>query len=314
MRRRTARHAAAAAARSVAALILAAFTLGAAACGPGSGAAGGGGAIHVVAAENFWGSLVTQLGGSHVSVTSVVTDPNADPHDYQSSAGSARAFATAQYVIVNGAGYDNWAGSLLSANQDSSRTVLDVAGLLGKHDGDNPHFWYGPAYVARVADRITKDLSAIDGAHSAYFTQQRAAFETALQPYHARIASIKQRFSGRKIAATESIFVYMAAALGLDLISPPAFMQAVSEGNDPPAATVTEFNQQLQSKAVTVLVYNEQTATDVTTNMRQLASQQNIPVVGVTETIQPPDTSFQLWMVGELNDLQNALNASQLTQ
>ena len=312
MWRRTARRAASM--RGAAAFaVLAAFTLGAAACGSGSPTSDGG-SIRVVAAENFWGSLVTQLGGSHVSVTSIVTDPNADPHDYQSSAASARAFATAQYVIVNGAGYDNWASSLLNANQDTFRRVLDVGALLGKHEGDNPHFWYGPAYVTQVADRITRDLSAIDGADAAYFTQQRAAFETALQPYHDRIAAIKHQFSGRKVAATESLVVYMASALGLDLISPPEFMKAVAEGNDPPAATVTEFNQQLQSKQAAVLVYNEQTATDVTTNLRQLAAQENIPVVGVTETIQPPDSSFQRWMVGELNDLQNALNASQLTQ
>ena len=293
---------------------LAVLTVVASACGSAGATTGDGGTIHVVAAENFWGSLVTQLGGTHVSVASIVTDPNTDPHDYQTSASNARAFATAQYVIVNGAGYDNWADSLLSASQSSGRSVFRVADLLGKREGDNPHFWYSPSYVARVADRITSDLSSIDRADSAYFTRQRAAFDAALQPYHARITAITQRFSGRKVAATESIFVYMASALGLDLISPPEFMQAVAEGNDPPANTVTEFTQQLQTKEATVLVYNEQTATDVTTNLRQLATQENIPVVGVTETIQPPDTTFQLWMVGELNDLQNALNASQLAQ
>ena len=303
-----------AAVRAVLAGALALVVLAAAACGSDVGAGEGSSMIRVVAAENFWGSLVTQLGGSRVSVTSIVTDPNTDPHDYQSSASNARAFATAQYVIVNGAGYDNWADSLLSANQASGRTVFNVANLLGKKEGDNPHFWYSPSSVEQVADRITKDLSTIDSADAGYFTQQRTAFESALKPYHDRIAAIKQQFSGRKVAATESIFVYMASALSLDLISPPEFMRAVAEGNDPPADTVTEFQQQLQRKQASVLVYNEQTGTDVTTNLRRIATQQNIPVVGVTETIQPPDTSFQLWMLGELNDLQNALNASQLTQ
>lgn len=287
--------------------------LSAAACSSAS-TGGGNGAVRVVAAENFWGSIATQLGGAHVTVTSIVSDPNADPHDYQSSASNARAFATAQYVILNGAGYDNWASSLLDANQSSSRMLFTVADLLGKKEGDNPHFWYGPSYVTQVADRITSDLSTIDPADAAYFTQQRAALTSELKPYTDRIAAIKQQFSGRKVAATESIFVYMASALGLDLISPPEFMQALSEGNDPPANTVTEFQHQLQTRQATVLVYNQQTATDVTTNLRQLASQQNIPIVGVTETIQPPDTSFELWQVGELNDLQNALNASRLTQ
>jgi zinc/manganese transport system substrate-binding protein len=283
------------------------------ACG-GASTAPKGGAIAVVAAENFWGSIVGQLGGSHVTVTSVVTDPNADPHDYQSNPSTARAFATARYVVVNGAGYDSWAANLLDANHSSDRTVFTVADLLGRKEGDNPHFWYSPDYVGKVAGRITSDLSTIDPGDAAYFTQQRAAFETALQPYHDRIAAIRQRFSGRTVASTESIFQYMAVALGLNVISPPEFMKAVSEGNDPPAGTITTFQQQLQTKAASILVYNRQTATDVTTNLQRLAAQQGIPVVGLSETVQPPDATFQQWMVSELNDLQNALNASGSTQ
>jgi zinc/manganese transport system substrate-binding protein len=270
--------------------------------------------LNVVAAENFWGSIVTQLGGSQVSVTSVVSDPNADPHDYESSASNARSFATARYVIVNGAGYDNWADKLLNANQSQDRKVLHVADLLGKKEGDNPHFWYSPDYVENVADQITKDLSAVDSADASYFAQQRASFERSLKPYKDRIAAIKQKFPGQKVSATESIFVYMADALGLNLISPPEFMKAVAEGNDPPADSVSTFQQQIQTKQATVLVYNQQTSTDVTNNIRQLAVQQGIPVVGVTETIQPPDTPFQLWMTGQLNDLQNALNAAALVK
>ncbi|HEV3123660.1 MAG TPA: zinc ABC transporter substrate-binding protein [Candidatus Dormibacteraeota bacterium] len=270
--------------------------------------------VNVVAAENFWGSIVTQLGGSQVSVTSVVSDPNADPHDYESSASNARSFATARYVIVNGAGYDNWADKLLNANQSQDRKVLHVADLLGKKEGDNPHFWYSPDYVENVADQITKDLSAVDSADASYFAQQRASFERSLKPYKDRIAAIKQKFPGQRVSATESIFVYMADALGLNLISPPEFMKAVAEGNDPPADSVSTFQQQIQTKQATVLVYNQQTSTDVTNNIRQLAVQQGIPVVGVTETIQPPDTPFQLWMTGQLNDLQNALNAAALVK
>lgn len=300
-----------AAAIAVAMAVAGCVIAGTSSCATATTAAGSGSAIRVVAAENFWGSLVTQLGGSRVSVTSVVTDPNTDPHDYQSSASTARAFAIAQYVIVNGAGYDGWAADLLSANPTNGRVVLTVAGLLGKHEGDNPHFWYSPAYVATVADRITRDLSAMDSGDARYFMQRRAAFETALQPYQARIASIKQRYSGRRIASTESIFVYMASALGLDLISPPEFMKAVAEGNDPPAGSVATFRQQLERHEATVLVYNRQTATDVTSTMRQLAARQHIPSVGVYETLQPPGVTFQDWMVTQLTDLESALAATQ---
>ena len=192
--------------------------------------------LNVVAGENFWGSVATQLGGSQVSVKSVVTDPNADPHDYQSDTSTARAFATADYVILNGAGYDGWADKLLSGNPNSKRKVFTVADLLGKKEGDNPHFWYSPDYVTKVADRIASDLKSIDTADTDYYTAQRAAFTTALAPYTSRIAAIKAKFAGQKVAATESIFEYMATALSLVLVSPPEFMKAVAEGNDPPAA------------------------------------------------------------------------------
>jgi zinc/manganese transport system substrate-binding protein len=270
--------------------------------------------LNVVAGENFWGSVATQLGGVHVRVTSIVTDPNADPHEYEGSTQDARVFAQANYVILNGAGYDTWGQKLLDANPVSGRKVFTVADLLGKHEGDNPHFWYNPSYVEQVSNQITKDYQALDPADSAYFTQQRSAFESALSDYHQRIAEIKSKFAGQKVGATESIFVYLANALGLDLISPPAFMQAVAEGNDPPASSVVTFEQQVQQKQITVLVYNVQTVTDVTNRIKQLASQQNIPIVGVSETIQPPDASFQEWQTAQLLVLQNALNANALGQ
>lgn len=279
----------------------------------GDPSGGGGSVIRVVAAENFWGSIVGQLGGSHVQVVSVVSDPNADPHDYESSASDARAVAEADYVVENGAGYDDWCDKLLSASPNSSRHVFNVADLLGKKEGDNPHFWYNPNYVVQVEDHVEADLKAIDPADSAYFTAQRAATDKAFAPMRARLAEIKKADGGKTVASTESIFVYLADYLGLNLISPPEFMQAVAEGNDPPAASVAAFQQQLTGGAVQTLVYNEQTATAVTSSLKQLATNKNIPVIGVTETIQPSDVSFQDWFDAELLNLQNALNPS-LTQ
>lgn len=293
-------------------VLVALLALAATGCGTTAPGPGGAGVLQVVAGENFWGSIAAQLGGTHVSVTSIVTNPNADPHEYESNTNDARAFAQAQYVILNGAGYDDWGQLLLAANPVSGRKVLTVADLLGKHPGDNPHFWYNPSYVEQVADRISADYRSLDPADAAYFTQQRAAFETALSPYHQRIQSIKSQFSGQRIGATEDIFVYMADALGLDLISPPAFMQAVAEGNDPPASSVAQFEQQIAQKQITVLVYNVQTVTAVTTTIKQQAFAQNIPIVGVSETLQPPDATFQDWQNAQLITLQNALNASAL--
>jgi len=251
------------------------------------------------------------LGGAHVSVTSVITDPNADPHQYLTSVQTAREFATANYVILNGAGYDSWAQNALSANPVSGRKVLTVATLLGKKAGDNPHFWYDPTYVTQVANRITADYTSLDPANASYYAQQNTQFlNVTLKPYHDKIAAIKAQFAGRKVGSTESIFVYMANALGLDLISPPTFMDAVAEGNDPPAAAVAAFQQQLEQRQISVLVYNTQTSTNVTSTMRQLAAQQHIPVIGISETLQPVGATFQDWQLAELNSLQNALAAN----
>jgi zinc/manganese transport system substrate-binding protein len=285
-----------------------------AACGAPSTGTTSNQTLSVVAGQNFWGSIASQLGGSRVSVTSVVTNPNADPHDYETSTKDARAFATADYVILNGAGYDDWGSKLLSANPAQNRKVFVVADLLHKKAGDNPHFWYNPDWVEHVADRITADYKAIDSADASYFDHQRAAFRTALQPYHDRIAKIKASFSGTPVGSTESIFAYLSDALGLNLISPPGFMKAVAEGNDPPAQTLAEFQDLISGKKIRLLVYNVQTSTSITENLKLMAAQNSIAVVGVSETLQPVDATFQEWQDAQLVALQNALNAQALTQ
>jgi len=280
-----------------------------------SGNSGSGRVLQVVAAENFWGSIVSQIGGTHTQVLSIVSDPNADPHEYESNSTDARAVSTADYVIENGAGYDSWADKLLSAGSgNSSRKVLNVADLLLKKEGDNPHMWYNPAYVNQVAAQIESDLIALDPSDASDYQKNYATLRSNLAEYQNRIATIKQQYGGTQVAATEDIFAYLAAAAGLDLISPPAFIEAVAEGNDPPADSIVTFENQLKGGQVKVLVYNEQTVTPLTESIKKLAADQGIPVIGVTETIQPPDATFEEWMNAELIGLQNALNANQLGQ
>jgi zinc/manganese transport system substrate-binding protein len=266
--------------------------------------------VNIVAGENFWGSIVSELAGKAGNVTSIVTDPNADPHNYESSSNDARAFATADYVVLNGAGYDAWAAKLLSGNPNSKRRVFTVADLLGKKEGDNPHFWYNPNYVAKVTDQIEADLKSLDPADTAYFDAQRAAFDSAIVPVTTTLAEIRTNFAGVPVAATESIFVYLADYLGLDLISPPEFMQAVAEGNDPPAPSVALFQDQIAKRLPKVLVYNRQTSTVVTTNIEKQAAGAGIATIGVTETIQPSGARYEQWFEAEALALENALKSS----
>ena len=268
--------------------------------------------IQIVAGENFWGGLVSQLGGNHTSVTSIVSDPNADPHEYESNSANAQAIATANLVIVNGAGYDDWALRLIAAGNNQNQKVLNVADLLGKKAGDNPHFWYSPSYVNRTIHEMYSAIVSIDPANSAYYSQQYANLNVSLGPYNNRINEISQNFAGKRVASTENIFEYLAIAAHLDLISPPGFMRAVAEGNDPSPGCVAVFQSQLlnptSSGNATVLVYNAQTVTPLTQQMKSEAASHGIPIVAVTETIQPSNVRFQDWMYGELLQLENALN------
>ena len=275
------------------------------------------GVIPVVAAENFWGSLVSQIGGSHVNVTSIVTDPNTDPHEYESNAADARAIASACLVVVNGAGYDTWALNEIAASNSPHQTVLNVQLLLGQPVGANPHFWYSPYYVNTTVRAMYNDLAAIDPADAGYYKQQYAALNSSLwNSYMKQELIIKQQFSGTPVASTESVFFYMANATGLKIITPPAFMEAVAEGNDPSAQDVATFQDQLNggNTTVRVLVYNEQTVTPLTQSLLALAAKNEIPYIRISETIQPPNFTFQAWMQGEVGNLQDALNAAALGQ
>jgi zinc/manganese transport system substrate-binding protein len=280
---------------------------------PSSSCSSSGGTIPVVAAENFWGSLVSQIGGSHVNVTSVVTNPNTDPHEYESNAADARAFANACLVIVNGAGYDTWALNEIAASNAPHQTVLNVQLLLGQPVNTNPHFWYSPFYVNTTVRAMYNDLAKIDPADSLYYKQQYASLNSSLwNSYMKQELIIKQQFAGTPVASTESIFVYMANATGLKIITPPGFMKAVSEGNDPSAQDIATFQNQLNggNTTVRILVYNVQTTAPLTQSLLALAAKNEIPYIPISETIQPPNFTFQAWMQKEVMELQNALNAA----
>jgi zinc/manganese transport system substrate-binding protein len=288
-------------------LLLLLLTL--AACGTTfQNASGSSGPVQVVAAENFWGSIAAQVGGSHVHVTSIIVDPNADPHSHGPTAADARTVADAQYVIVNGAGYDPWVDQLLQSNPASGRKELKVGDFLGKHEGDNPHMWYNPDYVTAVANKIRDDLKAIDPTDAAAFDQSAQAFlTTGLKHYHDLIAAIKARYSGVPVGATESIFSYLAPALGLNLITPYSYLKSVSESQPISAADEAAVEQQIRQKQIKILVYNSQNTPNNIQALITLAKANNIPVATITETLTPATASYQDWQSAQLQGIQTAL-------
>src|SRR5947199_2588682 len=266
------------------------------------------GPVQVVAAVNFWGSIAAQVGGSHVHVTSIIVDPNADPHSYEPTAADGRTVADAQYVIVNGTGYDPWADKLLQANPVSGRKELNVGDFNGKHEGDNPHMWYNPDYVTAVANKIRDDLKALDPTDAAAFDQSAQAFlTTGLAHYHDLIAAIKAKYSGVPVGATESIFSYLAPALGLNLVTPYSYLKAVSEGQDISAADQATVEQQIKQKQVKILVYNSQNTPNNIQKLINLTKTNHIPLATITETLTPANASFQDWQSAQLQGIQTAL-------
>ncbi len=283
-----------------------------AACGTTSQAAtsntSGSKTIEVVAAENFWGSIASQVGGNHVHVTSIIVDPNADPHAYEPTTGDARTVADAQYVIYNGAGYDPWMDKLLQSNPVSGRKELNVGTFNGKKEGDNPHMWYNPDYVTAVTNKIRDDLQGIDSGDASAFDQSAQAFlTTGLKQYHDLIAAIKAKYSGTPVGATESIFSYLAPALGLNLITPYSYLKAVSEGEDITAADEATVEKQVTQKQIKVLIYNSQNTPNNIQALINKAKANNIPVATITETLTPATASYQQWQATELQGIQSAL-------
>jgi zinc/manganese transport system substrate-binding protein len=264
--------------------------------------------IRVAAIENFWGSLAVQLGGSHVHVTSVITNPNTDPHDYEPTAADARTLASARLVIVNGVGYDTWARDLVSANPVRGRLTLDVGTLVGLSNGDNPHRWYDRADVYRVIGAITADYQRLDPADAAYFAQREHTFETVtLAPYNRLITTIKRRYAGTPIGASESIVAPLAQTLGLRLVTPPSFLQAVSDGTEPTAGDKRTIDQQISRHEIMIYVLNSQNVIPDVQEQVTAARRAGIPVTTVTETLAPASDSFEQWQVDQLRRLEQAL-------
>ena len=267
------------------------------------------GKLQVAAAENFWGSVAAQLGGSKVAVSSIIVNPNTDPHSYEATASDGVTMARSQMAIVNGIGYDTWASKLLAANPSSGRAVLDVGNLLGLKEGDNPHQWYSPSSVQRVIGQIVADYKQLDPRDSSSFDQQRKAFETtALAEYNRLRTEIRARYAGVPIGYSESIFQPLGADLGLKLLTPYSFAKAIAEGTDVSAADKQTVDQQAETHAIKVWVYNSQNATPDVQRVNQLAGASHIPITTVTETLSPASATFEQWQSAELSSLRAALH------
>jgi zinc/manganese transport system substrate-binding protein len=263
------------------------------------------GTISIVVAENFYGDVAQQIAGSDATVTSILSNPDQDPHLFEASPSVARLLSAATIVVYNGADYDPWMAKLLAASRSPSRRIIIVANLADRKPGDNPHIWYDPPTMTAYATALAVTLAECDPAHKQDYQQRLGTFFASLRPMEAKIGDLRSRFAGTAVTATEPVFGYMATALGFDMRN-ERFQLSVMNDTEPRVADVGAFEDDLRKHAVRLLFYNSQASSAAARRLMKLAKQSKIPIVGVTET-EPQGTTYQDWMMRQLDAVAQAL-------
>ncbi len=266
------------------------------------------GTINAIGIENEYADVIAQIGGKYVQVTAIETDPNTDPHTFEASPKIAANIANTDLIVENGIGYDAWADKIISAAPNPKRKIIDVQQLLGLPDNTpNPHLWYNPTTMPAVAKAISADLAALLPAHADYFQANLKKFDGSLAPWTEALATFKKNHSDTSVAVTEPVADYMLKAAGVDIATPFNLETAVMNGTDPSPQDVTAQNQLFSGHKVKIFVYNQQVTDPLTQSFLTLAKQNDIPVVGVYETMPTPGYHYQSWMTAEVIALDKAL-------
>ncbi|MHA6624137.1 metal ABC transporter solute-binding protein, Zn/Mn family [Pseudonocardia sichuanensis] len=325
--------------RRAAVAALTALTLagcGAGAEAPPAEAPAGEAPLPVVASTNVYGSIVEAVGGDRVSVESLIYDPAADPHSYESTPADAAAVAGARLVVTNGGGYDDFVTQLVEAS-GATPTVVEATEVSGlepaeehaegedhaaeehaaeehghehEHGAFNEHVWYSLPAMQALATRLATDLGAADPAGAAEFTANAEAFNGQMAELLTRAEAIGAARPGTRVAVTEPVPGYLVEAAGLTDATPPAFTEAIEEDTDPPAAVLQETLALFQGDPVRALVVNAQTETPSTDQVRQAAQTAGVPVVEMTETLPEGTTDYTAWMGAQIDALAGALGTT----
>ena len=294
--------------------LLAASLLAAAGLAAGCSSSGTAGAttvadgkIDAVGAENEYADVLSQIGGQYVAVSAIMSNPNTDPHTFEASPQVAAEVSGAKLVVQNGVGYDDFMGKIEQADANSGRKVIDVQNLLGLPGSTpNPHLWYKPSTMPAVAAAIASDLGGIDPSHAAYFKANLATFDSSLAAWNSAISTLKATYGGDAVATTEPVADYLLEASGIQNLTPWAFQADIMNGTDPAPQDVAAEKALFTGHKVKAFVYNQQVTDSLTDSLLTLAHQNDIPVVGVYETMPTPGYDYQKWMEAEVSALSNA--------
>ena len=273
------------------------------------------GKIIAVGAENQYTSVISQIGGRYVSATSILSDPNTDPHTFEASATVARTISQAGLVVQNGLGYDAFMSKLEAASPNARRAVITAQTVLHLPDSTrNPHLWYSPKTMPAVAKSIAAALAKLQPAHRAYFAANLAKFDASLTKWTDAIAAFKAAHPSVAVATTEPVADYLLSAAGIDNRTPWALQAAIMNDTDPAPQDVATQNALLKNDGVKVFVYNQQVTDSITSNYLKLAAASGIPVVGVYETMPTDGYDYQTWMEAELKALDQAVTMGKSTE
>ena len=266
--------------------------------------------IRVVAAESIWGSIAAQLGGTDVEVTNIMTASTLNPAAFAPTKAQLADIAGSQVYIIDGCGYDPWADEAANAQKGGSRLEIDAGGLVGVEPGGNPYLWYNPAYVLQMAQQMEADYAQLRPNDAAYFKQQLQNFQdNDLSSVKTLISSIKTRYKGTKIGASDSVAVPLAASLGLDLVTPQQYLAAGGAATAS-AAAQQDAAAQITGRQMKVFVYDVQDLSAAAHAEVQDANTAQIPVAAVSETVEPAGAGYEQWQTSQLQQLQQALAAS----
>lgn len=266
------------------------------------------GPILAIGAENEYASVLSQIGGRYVHVSSILNNPNTDPHTFESSPTVAEKVGAAQLIVQNGLGYDTFMNKIESASPNPKRKVITVQTVLGLPDNTpNPHLWYKPTMMPVVAKAIASNLGALDPPQAAYFRANLTKFDRSLTPWTNAIAAFKARYSGTPVATSEPVADYMLQAIGVENLTPFRFQADIMNGVDPSPEDISLERSFFTNHKIKVFVYNEQVVDALTTTFRTEAERARIPVVGVYETMPMPGYNYQSWMLAETRDIQRAI-------
>jgi zinc/manganese transport system substrate-binding protein len=280
----------------------------------GASAAPKSGVIVAVGAENDYASVLSQIGGKYVSVSSILDNPNTDPHTFEASPSVAEEIARAEIVVQNGVGYDGFMNKIESASPSSKRTVIVAQRVLDlPADTPNPHLWYSPRTMPAVATVIAKDLARLEPTHASYFQKNLATFDTSLRPWLAAIAAFKTSHGGTPVAVTEPVADYLLKAMGARILTPFVFQADIMNGVDPAPEDISLEEGFFTKHEVKVFCYNEQVVDSLTSTIKQAALSAKVPVVGVYETM-PTGYDYQNWMLAEVTAITKAITKHRSTE